>query len=156
MNLKFIALPTEVVLEYQNGKLDANGQKPESVISDGLGNPCRHCFTEIPKGKRMLILAYRPETKINPYAEIGPIFLCGKKCQRHHETSELPKMFADWDKTLIRGYNEEGRIVYGTGSVINMSDVPKVSTEFFENGNVRYINLRSASYNCYQCRIERD
>ena len=156
MNIIFMALSTDVVREYQNGKLDANEQKPESVISDGSGNPCRHCFTEIPEGKRMLILAYRPENKINPYAEIGPIFLCGEKCQRHQETPNLPKMFSNWERALIRGYSEKGRIIYGTGSVINMSDVSKIATDIFKNEDVRYINLRSASYNCYQCRIERD
>jgi hypothetical protein len=155
MNIKFIALSTEVVRGYQNGKSDANGQYPESVISDGSGNPCRHCFTEIAKGKGMLILAYRPETNINPYAEVGPIFLCSDECQRHKETTGLPKMFTSWDKILIRGYSEEGRIVYGTGSVINMSNVSEVAKDMFENEAVRYINLRSASYNCYQCRIER-
>jgi len=156
MSIKFMALPTDVVRAYQDGKLDANEQKPESVISDGSGNPCRHCFTEIPEGKRMLILAYRPETKINPYAEVGPIFLCEEKCQRHPVTPKLPEMFSSWGKTLIRGYNEAGRIIYGTGSVINMSDVSKIATDIFKNEEVRYINFRSASYNCYQCRIERD
>ncbi len=45
-------------------------------------------------------------------------------------------MFTGWEKTLIRGYNEEGRIVYGTGSVIGMNEVENVAKQIFNNAQV--------------------
>lgn len=157
MGIIFKAIPTEITRNYQKGGLDENGSKPELVESDGSGNPCRHCLTEIPKGRGMLILNFRPlVAKINPYSETGPVFLCEAKCERHADSSELPDMFKGWDKILIRGYNTEGRIVYGTGSSIKMTDVESAARKIFEDSKVDYIHMRSASYNCYQCRIERD
>lgn len=156
MEILFKAIPTKITRAYQNGELDENVKKPELVDSDGTGNPCRHCLTEIPKGKGMLILNFRPlVTKINPYSETGPIFLCEDKCKRHADSRLLPAMFKDWEKILIRGYNNEGRIVYGTGNVIKMNEVAAVAKKLFEGSEVEYIHMRSASYNCYQCRIER-
>lgn len=156
MHVKFIALKTNVVDYYRLGGLDANLQKPQILISDGTGNPCRHCLTEIAKGKSMLVLSHRPFENINPYAEIGPVFLCADACSRHPDSNDLPLMFTTWEQTLIRGYNTEGRIVYGSGSVIPMSDVKQHAVTLFEDDKIVFLHMRSASYNCYQCRIERD
>ena len=83
MNLSFHAMPTKHARALQNGGADANGQIPERAISDGDGNPCRHCLNDIPKGARMLIFAYRPFPAPQPYAEIGPVFLCADTCVAH-------------------------------------------------------------------------
>jgi len=37
-----VALSTEVARHYQAGGADANGQRPERVVADGKGNPCRY------------------------------------------------------------------------------------------------------------------
>ncbi len=156
MEILFKALPTQITRAYQNGELDENGQKPELVKSDGSGNPCRHCFTEIAKGKGMLVINFRPlAKKITPYSETGPIFLCEEKCNRYIDSKVLPDMFKDWKEILIRGYNREGRIIYGTGSVIKINEVAVIAKRLFKDSEVDYIHMRSALYNCYQCRIER-
>lgn len=155
MKLLYKALPTKIVREFQSGALDENGQPPEQTISDGIEKPCRHCLMEIPAGKRMLTLAFRPITNLHPYSEVGPIFLCGEKCERHSDGFDLPEMFASWEKTLIRGYDSNGKIVYGTGDVIDMKQVPTAASEILDDQNVSFVHLRSKSYNCYQCRIER-
>jgi len=82
---RFIAVPTETARRYQSGGLDANGQAPERAVSNGNGNPCRHCLTFIPEGAPMLILAHRPFPDLQPYAETGPIFLCADTCSRWRE-----------------------------------------------------------------------
>ncbi len=155
MTIKFLPIPTEHAERYWSGLLDENNQPPEVVISDGSGNPCRHCLTEIENGKEMLILAYRPEEKINPYAEVGPIFLCASRCIQHPTTIELPHMFKNWESLLVRGYSQEGRIVYGTGSIIEITNIESRASAIFQDNDVQYIHLRSSSNNCYQCRIER-
>lgn len=78
MPIQFHPIPTATARAYQSGGLDANGQRPEHHISDGNGNPCRHCLKMIPKGAEML--AHRPFPTAQPYAEIGPIFLCADLC----------------------------------------------------------------------------
>ncbi len=78
---RFLPLPTETVRALRAGGPDANGMTAERAVSDGAGNPCRHCLCFIPEGAEMLILAYRPFDSLHPYAETGPIFLCAGECQ---------------------------------------------------------------------------
>jgi hypothetical protein len=60
MPILFTPIPRETTRRYQAGGEDANGQRPEHTLSDGDGNPCRHCLRFIPRGRGMLILSHRP------------------------------------------------------------------------------------------------
>ena len=155
MTLKFHALPTEDVRKLQAGEPDANGRMPERHISDGNGNPCRHCLRFIPRGDEMLIVAYRPFDDLQPYAEVGPIFLCAEPCERHPVTDALPAIFEKREKILVRGYKRDNRIKYGTGQVIDTNQVENVAAKMFEDDAIAYIHMRSSTNNCFQCRIDR-
>ena len=152
--LKITALPTETTRALQAGGPDASGQTPERSTSDGGGNPCRHCLRYIPKGAGMLILAHRPFPAPQPYAELGPIFLCADECARH-EGEEMPEVLQSSPDYLIKGYSAEDRIVYGTGVVIEQARMMEQAEAIFTDPRVAYIHIRSARYNCYQARIDR-
>jgi hypothetical protein len=151
---RFVALPTDAVHALQDGATDANRQPPERHVSDGAGNPCRHCLTEIAAGEPMLVLAYRPFPAPQPYAELGPIFLHARPCARYQDTG-MPPMFRDWERLLIRGYGLDDRIVYGTGQVVRIPELEAAATALLDRPDVAYLHARSAANNCYQCRIER-
>jgi hypothetical protein len=153
--VRFVALPTEIVRALQNGAVDANGQAPEHHLSDGDGVPCRHCLTNVAAGEPYLILAHRPFATVQPYAECGPIFLHAGSCERHPTTSRVPDLFLRTDRYLIRGYSAAERIVYGTGTVVPSAQLAEGAAELFRRPEVAYIHVRSATNNCYQCRIER-
>jgi hypothetical protein len=151
--MRFVAIPTDVVRAYQAGGPDANGQLPERKVSDGGGNPCRHCLKMIPEGAGMLVLAHRPFPGPQPYAEVGPIFLCAHPCEAGGGAA-VPEMLAAPDY-IVRGYGADDRIVYGTGGVVVTAAIPARAAELFGDGRVAYVHVRSARNNCYQCRIER-
>jgi len=153
MPLMFQPIPTAEVRAYQAGGLDANNQPPERHISDGAGNPCRHCLNMIPKGAGMLVLAHRPFPAAQPYAEIGPIFLCAEACKAGGG-AELPAIL-DSPNYIIRGYSAQNRIVYGTGAVVDVAALTVAAMTRLSDPNVEYLHLRSAQNNCFQCRIER-
>ena len=153
MTVRFTPIPTAIVRDYQAGRPDANGQKPEHGISDGDGNPCRHCLQMIPKDAGMLILAHRPFPLPQPYAELGPIFLCADECTAGGGQT-LPAMLTSPDY-ILRGYGENDRIVYGTGGVIETSAIDARATALFDDPRVAYVHVRSARNNCYQLRIDR-
>lgn len=152
--IRFTPIPTATVRAYQAGGPDANGQAPERHISDGGGNPCRHCLGLIPQGAGMLILAHRPFPGPQPYAEIGPIFLCAEACPAGGGAA-LPAMLASSDY-ITRGYDAADRIVYGTGAVTPTTDIPARAAQLLADPRVAYVHLRSARNNCFQCRIDRD
>lgn len=152
--MRFTPIPTATARAYQAGALDANGMAPEHHISDGDGTPCRHCLRVIPKGAGLLLLAYRPFPAPQPYAELGPIFLCADACEAGGGTE--PPEVLDSPTYILRGYSAESRIVSGTGAVVALADVPDQATQRFADARVAYVHVRSASNNCFMCRIDRD
>ena len=98
---RFVAIPTEIARHYQAGGVDSYGLLPERKVSDGGGNPCRHCLRMIPEGAGMLVLAHRPFGTLQPYAETGPIFLCADACEAGGGV-EVPEILASSDY-IVRG-----------------------------------------------------
>jgi hypothetical protein len=152
--MRFTAIPTDVVRHYQAGGADANGQVPERRVTVSEGYPCRHCLKLIPKGAGVLILAHRPFGALQPYAEVGPIFLCADACEAGGG-EELPEFLAS-PQYIVRGYSADERIVYGTGAVVPTQDIPARATALFENPGIDFVHVRSATNNCFHCRIDRD
>ena len=154
MSIKFIALETSIVRALQEGGPDANGQVPERQVSPGSGIPCRHCLRPVAEGEPFLVLAHRPFPAPQPYAEQGPIFLHAKACPRHEEGAAVPSMLAS-PRYIVRGYNKDDRIVYGSGQIVPTGDIPAAASKMFEDPRIAYVHVRSASNNCYQCRVDR-
>lgn len=151
--MRYVAIATDVVRALQAGGPDANGQVPERTVAEGGGNPCRHCLAMIPEGSGMLVLAHRPFPAPQPYAEVGPIFLCADPCVAGGGET-LPEMLASPDY-IVRGYGADDRIVYGTGGVVATGTIPSRAEALLADGRVAYVHVRSARNNCYQVRIER-
>lgn len=151
--IRFTPIPTEVARQYQAGGLDAYGLLPERKVSDGGGNPCRHCLAMIPEGAGMLVLAHRPFPALQPYAETGPVFLCADPCEAGGG-AKRPAMLASPDY-ILRGYGADDRIVYGTGGVVPTKAIAARAAELFTDARVAYVHVRSARNNCYQCRIDK-
>lgn len=151
---RFVPIPTEVVRACQAGGADSYGLLPERRVSDGGGNPCRHCLRMIPEGAGMLVLAHRPFRAVQPYAETGPIFLCADPCEPGGGT-EVPEMLGSSDY-IVRGYGADERIVYGTGGVTPTGRIVARAAELLAMPEVEFVHVRSARNNCFQVRVERD
>jgi hypothetical protein len=149
----FVAMPTALARAFRAGSPDANGQPAERAVSDGGGNPCRHCLRMIPQGAGMLVLAHRPFETVQPYAEVGPVFLCADDCPRGGG-ADLPAMLASPDY-ILRGYDADERIVYGTGGVVPRDRIAARAAEILADPAVAFVHVRSARNTCYQCRIQR-
>lgn len=150
--IRFIPIPTETVRAYQSGAPDANGQPPERHFSDGGGNPCRHCLCMIPKGAGMLVLAHRPFPAPQPYAEIGPIFLCADPCTVGGGP-DLPAILNSPDY-IVRGYGADNRIIYGTGAVTPTDQIANRAAQLLADPRITFVHVRSARNNCFQLRID--
>lgn len=155
MAVRFIALDTADVSRLQAGGVDANGQVPVRVTHTDSSVPCRHCLGQVEAGDPFLILAYRPFPAPQPYAEQGPIFLHAEPCERGGGSDGvIPSMFAS-SQYILRGYDARDWIVYGTGRIVPMAQMTDAAETMFADERIKYIHARSASNNCYHCRIER-
>lgn len=150
--MRFSPISTPIARAYQSSGLDANGQVPERQISDGDGNPCRHCLNLIPKGAEMLVLAHRPFPAPQPYAEVGPIFLCADACEAGGG-EDVPQILES-PTYILRGYGRDDCIVYGTGAVVAIETLPEEAARRLADPRVAYVHVRSARNNCFQVRID--
>jgi hypothetical protein len=127
---------------------------PERAISDGDGVPCRHCLELVGADEPYLIIAHRPFTTVQPYAELGPIFLHAAACKRHAESAQVPAILGS-PHYILRGYNAAERIIYGTGQVVPTAEISAQAAALLARAEVAFVHVRSATNNCFQCRIER-
>ncbi len=151
--IRFLPLPGDKVGALRNGGRDAYDCVPEHAISDGSGNPCRHCLNFISKGAGMLIVAYRPFDHLQPYAETGPIFLCADACERWSGEG-IPPILGSPDY-LLKGYTADQRIRYGTGKIVAKGEITAYAAELLDRDDISFLDVRSARNNCFQVRIMR-
>ncbi len=151
--MRFTPIPTDLAWHYQLGGADAYGLPPERGVSDGTGNPCRHCLRHIPAGAGMLVLAHRPFPDLQPYAETGPVFLCADACPAWGG-ADLPEILSSPDY-ILRGYSANDRIVYGSGAVVPTARLMDEAASRLQDARIAYLHVRSARNNCFQVRIDR-
>lgn len=152
--IRFTALPTNQVQALRAGGPDGNGQPAERAISNGQGNPCRHCLNWIPEGNEMLILNHRPFDSVQPYAESGPLFVCADECQRWEGDGTPPIFAEEGEARLLKGYSPDDRIVYGLGRIVEPSDLADQARTVLNDPRVEYVHVRSSTNNCFTCRID--
>ena len=131
---------------------DANGHPLECHVTAAGTGPYRHCLREIAGGETYLILAHRPFPKLQPYAEVGPNFLCAAPCARY-DVPGVPPPFLTWQAIMIRGYGADYRIVYGSDQVIPPYSIRATAKYLLGQPAIAYLHLRSAYHTCYMCRI---
>lgn len=148
----FIGMPPTDADTYRAGAPDAYGKPPERQRSDGSA-PCRCCLRYIPEGAEMLVLAYRPFHNLQPYAETGPIFLCAEHC-RPEQDAARPEILTS-PTYLLKGYSDDQRIIYGTGQITPVDEVPAYADALLARDDVAFVDLRSARNNCWQARLTR-
>lgn len=156
--IRFEAMPTHVARRFQSGGPDAYGHLPERRTADGQGKfrvPCRHCLEDVAIGEDYLILAYRPFDAVHSYTETGPIFLHARECERHAATEQMPEMLRRSSQMIVRGYSADERIVYGTGAVVPTDRIAETAASLLGRDDVEFVHVRSATNNCFQCRIDR-
>lgn len=146
-------LNTRTVDLLRAGGLDANQQEAVRVAADGSPSPCRHCLDLIESGADMLVLAHRPFDSVQPWAEIGPIFLHSEGCPRYR-SPDAPVWSRIADQALVRGYAANDVIRYDTGRIVPGSEIDAASRQILEDESVAYVHVRS-KFNCFLWRVDR-
>ena len=156
--LNFAGMSSDEAKHLWDGGCDAHGRLPERAVSDGQGNPCRHCLKMIEEGEEFLVFSYRPFNEVQPYAEQGPVFLHAEPCQAFESTSSqtqaLPPVLEDSPRYLLRGYDENERIVYGSGTITETNQLRETADRLLAQEKITFVHVRSATNNCWQARID--
>ena len=100
----------------------------------------------------MLICAARPFPTLQPYAETGPIFLCADDCEAWSGQG-VPPILQTSPDYLLKAYDDDNRIVYGTGKITAAAELADYAGELLLRDGVAYVDVGSARNNCFQTRI---
>jgi hypothetical protein len=67
----------------------------------------------------------------------------------------IPPIFKrQGEERLVKGYSADDRIVYGLGKIVPVAEVPSRAGEVLADARVAYVHVRSATNNCFTCRID--
>lgn len=149
----FSGIPQDQADALRAGATDAYGNLPERQTSDGTA-PCRCCLTLIEDGRDMLAFAHRPFHTTHPYAETGPVFLCADPCQAVIAAPDLPQLVVS-PNYLLKGYDADERLVYGTGRVVPKSQLASYADTLLDRQGIAFVDMRSATNNCWQARLHK-
>jgi len=153
--MKILGIPTKTVRALQRGGRDSNNQVPEIKVSDGKGNPCRHCLELMEEGEEMLVFSHKPFQTTQPYAEQGPVFVHKRECTAYQVEDGFPEVLENSAEFIVRGYDDAEQIVYGTGKIVPFGEIEAYSKNLLAKGEIKFVHIRSSTNNCYQARIER-
>jgi len=155
MTIQFSGIPASVAEQARNGGPDAYGNTPESFICESDDLECRHCGDNIGLGETVLLLSYSPFSSTQPFAETGPVLLHKKECDTygHHATPQ--PAITSIPTRLVRGYDKDERIVYGTGTHVPAEELKSTCEELLSDSRIEFLHIRSSTNNCWQGRVDR-
>lgn len=155
MSFTYEPMDDATATHFRSGGADSYGNTPERRLSDGTGVPCRRCMRMVGRNEPYLVVAWRPFTRLHAYAETGPVFLHADDCTPGStEPDGLPAFLTSPDY-ILRGYDGDERIVYGTGGVTARNAIPARIEELLGDPSIKAVHIRSSRNNCYHCRAVR-
>ncbi|WP_157994898.1 DUF1203 domain-containing protein [Paracoccus tegillarcae] len=91
----------------------------------------------MPKGAPYIIVAHRPFSGLNPYAETGSIFLCVEDCAAGGP--DFPTRMLTSPSYIVRGHSSDERIVRDRSSVIGTPYIPARCARLFTDPQIGFV-----------------
>jgi hypothetical protein len=153
---KVVPFPREVAHAARSDRVDPWGGTATHLPSVDRSAPCRHCMRQTRAGADLILLAYSPfdRRSRSPYAERGPIFLCGDDCAAHSPPDHLPEI-ATSRQVNIRAYDARDFMLYGHSQLADGREAEGVVARLLEDPDVRQVHIRTALHGCFLCAVER-
>ena len=149
-----VGLDSDFVRQIREERLDAFGDPVEVYATEDARKPCRHCLGDIGLEQEVLLLSHRPAPVPGPYSEVGPIFVCGEACAPFSAENRLPPVLKG-RQVVVRGYTAEERINYEASEIVEGEDAEPVIRRFLEDPKNAYLQVRTALFGCFLCKVER-
>lgn len=151
-----IPFPADVVRAARSQRVDPWGGAARFLPAADRSAPCRHCMSGTRPGGDLLLLKYSPfaADSPSPYAERGPIFLCGHDCAPYATPSRLPEIVTT-RQVNIRAYDAADLMLYAHSHIADGQDAGDVVARLLEHAGVRRVHIRTALHGCFLCEVQR-
>lgn len=67
----------------------------------------------------------------------------------------LPEVLTSSPEYLVKGYDIDERIVYGTGRIVPQAEIERYCAELLARDEIAFADIRSARNTCWQVRVMR-
>jgi hypothetical protein len=151
-----VPFPTDVLRAARTHRTDPWGEGATFMPGVDRPAPCRHCMRQTRPGTDLILLKYSPFRRgsPSPYAERGPIFVCGTECAAHAAPDRLPEIVTS-RQVNIRAYDERDFMLYAHSTLADGREAEGVVAKLLDEPGVRQVHIRTALHGCFLCAVER-
>src|SRR5215468_3060912 len=124
---KIVPFSRDVLHAARSDRIDPWGEAVTYLPGVPHAAPCRHCMRQTRPGADLILLKYSPfsSRSRSPYAERGPIFLCGEDCAAHSPPDSLPEIVTS-RQVNIRAYDARDFMLYAHSQLADGRDAEGV------------------------------
>jgi hypothetical protein len=158
MSYRCLPIETAVADRFRWTGRDDAGDKLRRVavhrVPGGATYPCRHCLSPVADGRDALLGSYRLERPRGAYWTPSPVFVCADFCRRFDGAGGLPP-FMRHVLLAVRAYDALDQMIYPLSDVAPGAEAEALIERDLADLRTRYLNLHTARYGCFLCRVER-
>lgn len=158
MSFRCIPIETAVADRFRATGLDDAGHDLKRLtvrrVAGGASYPCRHCLDPVADGRDALLGSYHLEKPHGAYWTPSPIFVHADACERFGADGNLPAFMRNV-LLSVRAYDAGDQMLYDLSDVAPGRDVDGLIERGLGDARTRYLNLHTARFGCYLCRVER-
>ncbi|MDQ6825641.1 MAG: DUF1203 domain-containing protein [Candidatus Eremiobacteraeota bacterium] len=147
--MQFVPIEKEIAEEARRTLRDRFGH---NLCVQNTAAPCISCLRISPAPEALILLSYRPLADINPYAEIGPIFIHAQACQPYELLHVFPEDFLP-RSLILRAYDYAGAIV--DACISEPGNAEFHAGDFLKEPTVSEVHVRALTYTCFDFKITR-
>ncbi|MGE0847419.1 MAG: DUF1203 domain-containing protein [Flavobacteriaceae bacterium] len=150
-----IAIDSEAAKTYRETHRGAGGREGELWRAEGHLAPCRHCLRDVGMEGGVVLIAHSPFAGEGPFAETGPIFVCGEACARAElEAGELPEIVLRRPVSL-RAYDRREKMLYPHNRVVDGAAAGAAIAAILDDASVERVHVRTRDHGCFLCAVVR-
>ena len=123
-------------------------------VPGGASYPCRHCLEPVEDGRDVLLGSYHLERPHGAYWTPSPIFVHADQCARFEMAGALPDVLRR-PLLSVRAYDGADQLLYELSDVAPGAEVDPLIERCLADDRSRFVNLHTARFGCFLCRVER-
>ena len=148
---KIIPITKEYAQKIRSSMKDDFGHKLHTASLSGRAL-CRFCLADGGAEQKHILFSYLPVKNINPYAEVGPVYI-HDNCEQYLEVYGVPHDLTTRKFLTIRGYSAGQNLI--KGYMAKGNEIVETIDKLFENAEVESIHINDASSGCFFLKIVR-
>lgn len=154
MDYRITGLPADPFADLQRATVEELHRRgvERRIVDEPNSAPCRISLQDAAVGEEVLLINFRHQPAVSPYAASGPIFI--RRCAA--QTFSAINLVPDQQRRRllsVRAYDARDYIV--DAEVAPGTELEALIARFFADPQAMYLHVHNARRGCYACRVDR-